>query len=187
MGRLHTRYAPVRRSPSNPYCYFITLPLDLHVLSLPLAFILSQDQTLHCKKFNVLLESWLFQFFLKGNWQINTTLFSQYRKPVNQRTIFLNFRAPIFRSGKWCKGKAKKLNHQIFGELFSNFFSRTSAATSSKRCFPDCGCKDTAYFLFSKLFNHFFAKKIKISKSRTIFTTIYRYRYREFGGEEKGI
>ncbi len=27
----------------------IMLPLDLHVLSLPLAFILSQDQTLHCK------------------------------------------------------------------------------------------------------------------------------------------
>ena len=25
------------------------LPHDLHVLSLPLAFILSQDQTLHCK------------------------------------------------------------------------------------------------------------------------------------------
>ena len=27
----------------------VMLPLDLHVLSLPLAFILSQDQTLHCK------------------------------------------------------------------------------------------------------------------------------------------
>ena len=27
----------------------VTLPFDLHVLSLPLAFILSQDQTLHCK------------------------------------------------------------------------------------------------------------------------------------------
>ena len=26
-------------------------PFDLHVLGLPLAFILSQDQTLHCKKF----------------------------------------------------------------------------------------------------------------------------------------
>ena len=26
------------------------MPLDLHVLGLPLAFILSQDQTLHCKK-----------------------------------------------------------------------------------------------------------------------------------------
>ena len=30
------------------YCY-TPLPLDLHVFSLPLAFILSQDQTLHCK------------------------------------------------------------------------------------------------------------------------------------------
>ena len=28
----------------------VMLPLDLHVLSLPLAFILSQDQTLHCKE-----------------------------------------------------------------------------------------------------------------------------------------
>jgi len=28
------------------YCYS---PFDLHVLGLPLAFILSQDQTLHCK------------------------------------------------------------------------------------------------------------------------------------------
>ena len=47
-GRLHTRYSPVRRSPSK-YCYFM-MPLDLHVLSLSLAFILSQDQTLHSKK-----------------------------------------------------------------------------------------------------------------------------------------
>ena len=41
-----TRYAPFRRSPPG-YCY-PALPLDLHVLSLPLAFILSQDQTLLC-------------------------------------------------------------------------------------------------------------------------------------------
>ena len=46
-GRLHTRYAPVRRSPAAHCC--APLPLDLHVLGLPLAFILSQDQTLHCK------------------------------------------------------------------------------------------------------------------------------------------
>ena len=44
---MHTRYSPVRRSPPK-YCYLV-LPLDLHVLSLPLAFILSQDQTLRCK------------------------------------------------------------------------------------------------------------------------------------------
>ena len=42
---MHTRYAPVRRSPARHRCR--PLPLDLHVLSLPLAFILSQDQTLH--------------------------------------------------------------------------------------------------------------------------------------------
>lgn len=30
------------------------LPLDLHVLGLPLAFILSQDQTLHCKEVLIL-------------------------------------------------------------------------------------------------------------------------------------
>ena len=47
-GRLHTRYSPVRRS-SAVYCYTL-LPLDLHVLSLSLAFILSQDQTLHSNK-----------------------------------------------------------------------------------------------------------------------------------------
>ena len=47
MDRLHTCYAPVRRSPPK-YCYS-ALPLDLHVLGLSLAFILSQDQTLRCK------------------------------------------------------------------------------------------------------------------------------------------
>ena len=39
---LRTR-APVAGDIATP------LPLDLHVLGLPLAFILSQDQTLHCK------------------------------------------------------------------------------------------------------------------------------------------
>ena len=46
VGWLHTRYSPVRRSPAEHCCS--PLPLDLHVLSLSLAFILSQDQTLHC-------------------------------------------------------------------------------------------------------------------------------------------
>ena len=46
VGRLHTCYSPIRRSPSE-YCYPM-MPLDLHVLGLSLAFILSQDQTLRC-------------------------------------------------------------------------------------------------------------------------------------------
>ena len=49
-GWLHTCYSPVRRSP--PAYYYAVLPLDLHVLSLSLAFILSQDQTLHGKSFS---------------------------------------------------------------------------------------------------------------------------------------
>ena len=48
-GRLHTCYAPVRRSQTSEDI----LPLDLRVLGLPLAFILSQDQTLHCKKVKI--------------------------------------------------------------------------------------------------------------------------------------
>jgi hypothetical protein len=49
IGRLHTCYAPVRRFllPESNFS------LDLHVLGLPLAFILSQDQTLHCKNFDL--------------------------------------------------------------------------------------------------------------------------------------
>ena len=78
-----TRYAPFRRSP--PGRCRPALPLDLHVLSLPLAFILSQDQTLHCIKNNVLLESWLLNF-LKGIWQINTTFLFLSILPVIQRT-----------------------------------------------------------------------------------------------------
>ena len=43
-GWLHTRCAPVRHSHSPEG----EIPSDLHVLGLPLAFILSQDQTLRC-------------------------------------------------------------------------------------------------------------------------------------------
>ena len=55
MGRLHTCYSPVRRSPAVNGKPSTPLPLDLHVLSLSLAFILSQDQTLRC---------YIFFFFL---------------------------------------------------------------------------------------------------------------------------
>ncbi|WP_208984958.1 hypothetical protein, partial [Maledivibacter halophilus] len=47
-GRLPTRYSPVRRFPalSSPEGLVKAFSLDLHVLSTPPAFILSQDQTL---------------------------------------------------------------------------------------------------------------------------------------------
>ena len=69
VGRSCTRYSPVRRSllPES------NIPLDLHVLGLPLAFILSQDQTLH-SLFLITLSSslplsFLFFFSLFFNWE----------------------------------------------------------------------------------------------------------------------
>ena len=59
-GRLHTCYSPVRRSPAEESKLSSPLPLDLHVLSLSLAFILSQDQTLRCW-----LSFFIFFLFLK--------------------------------------------------------------------------------------------------------------------------
>ena len=44
-GQVATRYSPVRQFNSIPKN---TFSLDLHVLGTPPAFILSQDQTLHC-------------------------------------------------------------------------------------------------------------------------------------------
>ena len=68
-GKLLTCYAPFRRSPPK-YCY-LALPLDLHVLSLPLAFILSQDQTLHCTSFLYSSSTILTSSFLKRNLRSN--------------------------------------------------------------------------------------------------------------------
>src|SRR5690606_34228011 len=47
-GRLPTCYAPVRHAPAK------TGASDLHVLSPPPAFVLSQDQTLHSRRDSVL-------------------------------------------------------------------------------------------------------------------------------------
>ena len=74
-GRLHTCYSPVRRSP--PRCCHPVLPLDLHVLSLSLAFILSQDQTLRC------CISCLFFFLFK----IVTKLVTDIRLPFIPSTL----------------------------------------------------------------------------------------------------
>ena len=46
-GQIPTRYSPVRHSP--PGSKLPALPFDLHVLSMPPAFNLSQDQTLQLK------------------------------------------------------------------------------------------------------------------------------------------
>ena len=126
-GWLHTCYSPVRRSPAK-YCYS-PLPLDLHVLSLSLAFILSQDQTLHTKSY--------LQKFCSGRVMCFMNLdYRRFRFTLATLFIFTSIllknsschfhRPRFFRSESGCKDKAFYLSFQIFFEVFSNFFSRTS-------------------------------------------------------------
>ena len=98
MGRLHTCYSPVRRSPATESKLSAPLPLDLHVLSLSLAFILSQDQTLRCL-------SCLFSFSnqKKQNKQVLFVLLSQ---TFNE--------APFPRPSDSCYLLVKKSNGSFF-------------------------------------------------------------------------
>src|SRR5690606_23992487 len=121
-GRLHTRYAPVRRSQGSK----LPLPLDLHVLSLPLAFILSQDQTLHriflyfrriltlCKSLSAIYLT-LF-FFVK-----NIAVFNgcQFNMSMNVSSCF-SYSAHLSISG--CKSKHLLFTNKTFFELFLDYF-----------------------------------------------------------------
>ena len=139
------------------------LPLDLHVLGLPLAFILSQDQTLHCIKINVLLESWLLLLVKELTDKYYNFLSLKTSKSKNR----LKNPRSYFRNGKWCKGKSNILNLQIFQELFlQSLFEIIFRIASeplcaaliaiSKNSFPDCGCKGRHKFDTCKLFRTFF-------------------------------
>ena len=77
-GRLLTRYSPVRHLVFTE----INTPFDLHVLSTPPAFVLSQDQTLQKEYFskNRLALNYLFKKNLLGN-----LLYSRYRTFVYVR------------------------------------------------------------------------------------------------------
>ena len=81
------------------------LPLDLHVLSLPLAFILSQDQTLHCKwivdltnqKMNNKILNWLVVIVI-----VNYACYAYRSKhltcctDIHQYRLLINFCFPIY-------------------------------------------------------------------------------------------
>ena len=155
MGRLHTRYAPVRRSPPV-YCYTV-LPLDLHVLGLPLAFILSQDQTLHCKKMFcykslALISKVLFEITLLQEWKkllaaqiLQRTLF-KYIAIKNNFFLFAGSvlaAFPVVPTADFSAESGAKISHlfettksfrKIFSEIFRTFFLIVSNRISySKR------------------------------------------------------
>ena len=123
-GRLHTRYAPVRRSPAA-HCW-APLPLDLHVLSLPLAFILSQDQTLHCK--NCLLST-----FDSSRVSASRPLPGGLRHTLSHLPNCFNVLLPsgslAFSLPLPCRKRVQRYNHfpnrQNFFSLFLKLFSLT--------------------------------------------------------------
>ena len=110
-GMSLTRYAPFRRSP--PGRCRPALPLDLHVLSLPLAFILSQDQTLLC----------IIHIF-----------------PVRPRQLH---------------SSKKRINALIF--VLGTCCTNLSILSMNFPVISETGCKDSDFFVPSKLFLTFFS------------------------------
>ena len=115
--------APVAGGASTP------LPLDLHVLGLSLAFILSQDQTLRCMNCSFLSPSGcpFFTFFLKidGRLLCFSCLFPFRLSPIPQRSLFSY---PLVASATWCpsfsKAGAKVGVSLIPSKCFQLFFRR---------------------------------------------------------------
>ena len=135
-GWLHTCYSPVRRSPPG-YCYPV-LPLDLHVLSLSLAFILSQDQTLHTKIIfqksylagSCVHESRLASIPIHARYVCS----SQYLKELFISCFLsLSIFPPVSPLESGCKGKTCFSFSKLFKLFFQTFFSGPSF-----NLFPSC-------------------------------------------------
>ena len=122
----------------------LRLPLDLHVLGLPLAFILSQDQTLHCKKFNFVLALTGILFFLpkiyrciiSKNFNFSLHSFQPFVEPGGKHTTTFLIRKKNF-------------------YFFLTFF-RCLYLLIPLRTFFKAGCKSNHIFLISKFIFIFF-------------------------------
>ena len=135
-GMSLTRYAPLRRSPPEsiaapraaPALLLPALPLDLHVLGLPLAFILSQDQTLLCILQFLSFLSLRFYYHLSG-----------LPDGIDARTFFRYFLLS---------------SSSLFNELSLSVFPAPLSLSRAPRSERDC--KGTAFFFISNFFSNFF-------------------------------
>ena len=117
-GWLHTCYSPVRRSPPV-YCYTV-LPLDLHVLSLSLAFILSQDQTLHGKSYLQKFCSGRVMCFMNLDYRRFRFTLATFCSFQYLKELFLScFSLARFKSESGCKDKTF---FRYLPNLFQSFF-----------------------------------------------------------------
>ena len=159
------------------------LPLDLHVLSLSLAFILSQDQTLRCSNcFMSLLKIPLFPG--------SSILLTVFILNTCTTVVYVNFSknsSQSFLSKRGAKVRIFIFIFQIFFEVFFDLFFRkffrndfrafawifqphpsvsifpdslTPLSSCQHRISLDCGCKSTAvkhiFQMFSQLFYNYF-------------------------------
>src|SRR5690606_5091338 len=142
------------------------MPLDLHVLGLPLAFILSQDQTLHCQTFNISKEFRTIQRPPTSKWSSsNFTLSLQYvyellnqnpskkQKKENLLRLHWPFRNALPYQLSGCKYRELIFSPQI---VLGNFFEIKIDKIVS-RCFSR---------LIKFLFPKYYEKKFQTSPNR---------------------
>ena len=184
---LLTRAPVADRSVATP-----SLPLDLHVLSLSLAFILSQDQTLRCLS--------CFHFFsviptarpttsdrpgicalssLDGGLPPSSFVLSLYR-------IISMFSAPFPFRKAVTKVLPLFLTAKFFANFFSSFFFKNPASAPVRRppasrqsftttgLFRFCGCKGTAFSLSRQTFQHLFCPLFSIFLTTINLSESYR-------------
>ena len=144
------------------------MPLDLHVLGLPLAFILSQDQTLHCKKLLCFIRVLTTYIILCRNWINFNYIFSvSLSIPVNQRTVS-NFRPQKFRRKRIAKLRTKFWISKYFSARTSHaipdFFSPPSRMPLRRprmvRLFGLAGANVATFFLYANRDGIFFGKNL---------------------------
>ena len=170
MGRLLTRYSPVRHCPSinSPEGSLIKFSFDLHVLGTPPAFVLSQDQTLHCTfslnsgRFIVVLDGRVIPFL---SFLLHSVV-SHYLKDL-LKSLFLTKRTakiePFFSHSKY------------FWSFFWFFFQTNTQNFNPNRYSPSpqkSGAKVDTFSSQSKLFYMFFIKKSQTTEYQKLLTLL---------------
>ena len=178
------------------------LPLDLHVLSLSLAFILSQDQTLRCSNcFMSLLKIPLFSG--------SSILLTVFILNTCTTVVYVNFSknsSQSFLSKRGAKVRIFIFIFQIFSKFFFDLFFRKSLSerlqdirldlpTSSlgisisdflsplsschHRISLDCGCKSTAvkhiFQMFYQLFYNYFSLSLIVNDLQIHFSPLFYF------------
>ena len=146
------------------------LPLDLHVLSLSLAFILSQDQTLRC---------WIVSLYLRPEsrtyccpWRFRLILLTLLYYLLICNSLSKN--SFFFRNLVSLIAGAKVITIFYSANISEIFFSKSLTNTSTPHISLDCGCKSNAIKHIYQMFLILFFNKYPQS-----ITVIIMYAYRK--------